>query len=137
MIGVVQGTKQDKTITVVVERRFKHPKYGKYVNKRHKYHAHDEKNEAREGDKVEIASIRPLSKTKRWRMTRIVEAAPERGVDVAAITKAAEAEVGLGAVRSEEPESSEVRAGEPAGSEVRSQEPDSEPERQGEGGSQP
>ena len=94
--GVVKSNKLDKTVTVVVERTFKHPRYGKYVRKRKKYHAHDEKNEAGIGDVVEIGSIRPLSKLKRWRLTRIIQAAPDRGVDVQKIAEEAQADVGLG-----------------------------------------
>lgn len=64
----------DKTITVQIERRFAHAKYGKFVRTHKKYHAHDETNEASVGDLVEIVSTRPLSKIKRWRLVRIVEA---------------------------------------------------------------
>ena len=70
--GTVISEKMDKSITVRVERTFKHPKYGKYVRSHKKYIAHDEKNEAHEGDEVEIAATRPLSKTKRWRLVRVV-----------------------------------------------------------------
>jgi len=70
--GTVVGDKMAKTITVRVERRFKHPKYGKYVSRHKSHHAHDEQGEAQLGDIVEIASTRPLSKTKRWRLVRIV-----------------------------------------------------------------
>ena len=101
--GVVTSSTLDKTITVVVVRTFKHPRYGKYVRKRKKYHAHDEKNEAGVGDVVEIGSVRPLSKLKRWRLTRIVQAAPERGVEVQKIAEEAQADVGLG-VAKETPE---------------------------------
>ncbi len=73
--GVVTSTKGAKTITVSVERTFKHPKYGKYVRKRKKYMAHDEKEEAGVGDTVELASTRPLSKLKRWRLVRILDKA--------------------------------------------------------------
>lgn len=72
--GVVTSAKMDKTITVEVERRFAHPKYGKFVRKHKKYHAHDEANQASLGDTVEIMSVRPVSKLKRWRLVRIVEA---------------------------------------------------------------
>jgi small subunit ribosomal protein S17 len=96
LTGVVKSSALDKTVTVVVERTFKHPRYGKYVRKRKKYHAHDEKNEAGVGDVVEIGSIRPLSKLKRWRLARIVQAAPDRGVDVQKIADEAQADVGLG-----------------------------------------
>jgi small subunit ribosomal protein S17 len=82
MIGTVTSTKMHKTITVEVERTYKHPKYGKYVRERKRLHAHDEKQEAGLGDIVELMSARPTSKLKRWRLTRIVEAAPDRGADV-------------------------------------------------------
>ena len=107
LIGTVASTKGDKTITVIVERTFKHPKYGKFVRKNKKYHAHDEKNEAGLGDLVEIVSTRPLSKLKRWRLGSIVQAAPDRGVDVNQIADDARADVGLG-LEEEENESGEV-----------------------------
>jgi small subunit ribosomal protein S17 len=75
LTGTVTTAKGDKTISVSVERTYKHPKYGKYVRKRKKYMAHDEKNEAGVGDTVEVVSTRPLSKLKRWRLVRIVEKA--------------------------------------------------------------
>ncbi len=78
MQGVVHGDKMERTITVDVERRFRHPKYGKYIKRTKRYAAHDEKNEARTGDTVEIVETRPLSKTKRWRLQRIVTRAPTR-----------------------------------------------------------
>jgi small subunit ribosomal protein S17 len=65
----------DKTITVSVERKVKHPIYGKFVKKTTRFHAHDEKNECAEGDVVKIMETRPLSKTKRWRLVEIVEKA--------------------------------------------------------------
>jgi len=73
--GVVRSSKMDKTITVAVERRVKHPIYGKFVKKTTKFHAHDEKNECTVGDIVKIMESRPLSKTKRWRLVEIVEKA--------------------------------------------------------------
>ena len=73
--GVVRGSKMDKTITVAVERRVKHPIYGKFVKKTTRFHAHDEKNECGVGDIVKIMETRPLSKTKRWRLVEIVEKA--------------------------------------------------------------
>jgi small subunit ribosomal protein S17 len=76
--GKVVGDKMDKTVTVLVERRVKHPLYGKVVTKSHKYHAHDEKNEFHEGDLVEIEECRPIAKTKAWRVTRLLE--KSRGV---------------------------------------------------------
>ena len=73
--GVVSSNKMNKTITVAVERRVKHPIYGKFVKKTSKFHAHDEKNECTVGDIVRIMESRPLSKTKRWRLVEIVEKA--------------------------------------------------------------
>ena len=74
-IGVVSGNKMDKTITVNVERKVKHPIYGKFVKKTTKFHAHDEKSECVVGDVVRIMETRPLSKTKRWRLIEILEKA--------------------------------------------------------------
>lgn len=74
-VGRVVSNKMEKTVTVLVERRVKHPLYGKYIVKSNKYHAHDETNALNEGDIVEIAESRPLSKTKTWAVTRVVEAA--------------------------------------------------------------
>src|SRR3954454_16904285 len=82
--GVVASDKGDKTIKVVVEYQQKHPKYGKYLKRRSTLHAHDEKNEAKEGATVEIAECRPLSKTKHHRLLRIVHRAPEKAVQVSA-----------------------------------------------------
>jgi len=72
-IGTVVSNKMDKTITVSVERRVKHPVYGKIVRMTTKLTAHDEKNECNEGDKVRIMETRPLSKNKRWRLVEIIE----------------------------------------------------------------
>src|SRR5215218_10214037 len=82
--GVVASDKGDKTIKVVVNYQTRHPKYGKYLKRRTVLHAHDEKNEAREGDTVEIAECRPLSKTKHHRLLKIVEKAPEKAVQISA-----------------------------------------------------
>lgn len=71
--GVVFSNKMDKTITVAVKWKEKHPIYGKFVNKTKKYHAHDEKNECNIGDTVSIMETRPLSKLKRWRLIEIIE----------------------------------------------------------------
>ncbi len=71
--GVVSSNKMTKTITVAVERKVKHPIYGKFVKKTTKFHAHDEKNECSIGDVVKIMETRPLSKTKRWRLVEVVE----------------------------------------------------------------
>ena len=70
---MVTSNKMDKTITVTVERKVKHPIYGKFVKKTTKFHAHDEKNECSIGDMVKIMETRPLSKTKRWRLVEVVE----------------------------------------------------------------
>jgi small subunit ribosomal protein S17 len=72
-LGVVSSNRMDKTITVNVERKVKHPLYGKFVKKSTKFHAHDEKNECNIGDTVKIMESRPLSKTKRWRLVEVVE----------------------------------------------------------------
>ena len=82
--GVVASDKGDKTIKVQVNYQTKHPKYGKYLKRRTVLHAHDERNEAREGDLVEIAECRPLSRTKHHRLLRIVEKAPEKAVQISA-----------------------------------------------------
>jgi small subunit ribosomal protein S17 len=84
VVGVVASDKGDKTIKVVVNYQTKHPKYGKFLKRRTTLAAHDEKNEAKEGDTVEIAESRPLSKTKHHRLVRIVERAPERAVQMSA-----------------------------------------------------
>lgn len=73
LVGVVVGDKMDKTRVVVVERRLAHAKYGKYMTRRARYKAHDEKNEYRVGDRVEIIESRPLSRDKRWRVERLIE----------------------------------------------------------------
>lgn len=75
--GRVISNKMDKSITVLVERREKHPIYGKYVSRSTKLHAHDEKNECKEGDLVAISECRPYSKTKAWRLVEIIEKANE------------------------------------------------------------
>ena len=72
--GVVISDAMDKTIVVSVERRYRHPTYGKEITRSKKFYAHDEKNEAHKGDVVRIIETRPLSKLKRWRLVKIVEA---------------------------------------------------------------
>jgi len=74
-IGRVSSDKMNKTVTVIVERRVKHPIYGKVVTKTQKYHAHDENNEYKVGDLVEIQACRKLARTKAWRVTRLLEKA--------------------------------------------------------------
>lgn len=75
MSGRVVSDKMDKTVTVLVERKVKHPLIGKVVRQSKKFHAHDENNECKEGDLVVIEESRPLSKTKTWRVSKIVEKA--------------------------------------------------------------
>ena len=70
--GKVLSNKMDKTITVLVERKVKHPLYGKYINQSNKFHAHDEKNEINEGDVVQITEHKPISKSKSWIVTKVV-----------------------------------------------------------------
>jgi small subunit ribosomal protein S17 len=74
-IGVVTSNRMEKTVTVEIERKVKHPIYGKFVKKTTKFHAHDEKNECGVGDIVKIMEARPLSKTKHWRLVEVVEKA--------------------------------------------------------------
>ncbi len=74
-IGVVASAKMDKTVTVLIERKLKHPIYGKFVKKSKKFFVHDEKNECTEGDTVKITETRPLSKNKSWRLVEIIEKA--------------------------------------------------------------
>ena len=73
--GRVVSDKMTKTVTVLVERRVKHPLYGKFVTRTRKYHAHDENGEYHEGDLVEIEECRPISKSKAWRVTKLLEKA--------------------------------------------------------------
>jgi small subunit ribosomal protein S17 len=74
-VGVVLSNKMDKSITVAVQRRVKHPIYGKFIGKTTKFMAHDEKNQCGIGDTVKIMETRPLSKSKRWRLVEIIEKA--------------------------------------------------------------
>ncbi len=73
--GIVVSDKMDKTIVVQVRRRYRHPRYRKYVNERLRYKAHDEQNSAKIGDTVRIVASRPLSRDKRWRLQQVVERA--------------------------------------------------------------
>jgi len=75
LTGRVVSDKMDKTVTVLVERRVTHPLYGKVITRTRKYHAHDENNEYKEGDLVEIEACRKLAKTKAFRVTRLIEKA--------------------------------------------------------------
>jgi len=80
--GVVLGNKMDKTISVRVERLFKHPKYKKYIRRHSKYLAHDEDSQANTGDIVEIMECRPLSKNKRFRLNSVIQVAVADGGDL-------------------------------------------------------
>jgi small subunit ribosomal protein S17 len=75
LTGKVTSNKMNKSITVLIERRVKHPVYGKYINRSTKLHVHDEKNECGEGDVVVIEQCRPISKTKCWRLVKVLEKA--------------------------------------------------------------
>jgi small subunit ribosomal protein S17 len=75
LYGFVVSNKMDKTVVVQVSRRFRHPRYKKYVNERVRYKAHDERNEANIGDRVAIVESRPLSRDKRWRLQKVLERA--------------------------------------------------------------
>ena len=77
-VGVVSSAARDKTIRVSITFLVKHPKYGKYLRRRTKLHVHDEKNECVVGDKVLVMETRPLSKTKNWRLVKIIQAAPRQ-----------------------------------------------------------
>jgi small subunit ribosomal protein S17 len=74
-IGIVTSNKMDKSIVVSVERKVKHPKYGKFVKNTTKFVAHDEKNDCNEGDTVKIMETRPISKSKNWRLVEVIERA--------------------------------------------------------------
>lgn len=75
--GIVTSDKMDKTIVVTVSRRFRDRRFHKFINRRVKYHAHDEANTCSVGDKVEIVEARPYSKTKKWRVSRLIEKSRE------------------------------------------------------------
>jgi small subunit ribosomal protein S17 len=87
MVGTVVSTKMDKTIVVQIERMYPHPKYGKYIRERKRYHVHAENGAAKMGDTVEIMTTRPMSKLKRWRLVSVVSAAVDRGAEVQEIAK--------------------------------------------------
>ncbi|MDP4797237.1 MAG: 30S ribosomal protein S17 [Crocinitomicaceae bacterium] len=74
-VGIVTSNKMDKSIVVSVERKVKHPKYGKFVKNTTKFVAHDEKNDCNEGDTVKIMETRPISKSKNWRLVEVIERA--------------------------------------------------------------
>ena len=93
MQGVVVSDRSSKTITVRVSHRFPHPKYGKMVRQDRKVHAHDEAGEAHVGDTVEVVECRPMSRTKRWRLVRVIERNPEASLSAEMQPKAFEQEV--------------------------------------------
>ena len=76
-IGVVVSNKMDKTVTVLVSQRIKHPVYRKYINRSRKFMAHDEANACRIGDTISIVETRPMSRNKRWRVSEIIDHAPD------------------------------------------------------------
>ena len=76
-VGVVESDARNKTRKVAISFSVRHPKYGKYLRKKTVLHVHDEKNESKKGDRVEIAECRPISKTKSWTLLRVLEAAPQ------------------------------------------------------------
>lgn len=75
LVGKVVSDKMDKTVTVLIERHVRHPLYNKIIMRSNKYHAHDETNQAKAGDTVEIQEGRPISKTKAWTVTRVLKVA--------------------------------------------------------------
>jgi len=75
LVGKVVSDKMDKTVTILIERHVKHPLYGKIIVRNNQYHAHDQTNQAKEGDVVEIQEGRPISQTKAWSVTRVVQVA--------------------------------------------------------------
>lgn len=77
LMGRVVSNKMEKTITVLIERRVKHPIYGKFITRSTKVHAHDEENQCRIGDMVTVEQCRPLSKSKTWRLVSVLERAPD------------------------------------------------------------
>lgn len=77
LVGLVVGNKMNKTATVLINRRTKHPVYGKYITRSSRFHVHDENNECKIGDKVMIAAGRPLSKTKSWMLLQVIERAEQ------------------------------------------------------------
>ena len=91
LIGTVTSTKTDKTVTVLVERKVKHPLYGKIIRRSKKYHAHDEKNEYELGDIVRIEETKPISKTKTWAVKDRVVAGGVQAVDADLDVEAADA----------------------------------------------
>ena len=76
-IGVVVSNKMDKTVTVLVSQRIKHPVYGKYISQGKKFMAHDEENACRQGDTISIVEARPMSRNKRWQVKEILDHAPD------------------------------------------------------------
>ena len=81
LIGTVVSDKTDKTVTVLVERRVKHPLYGKIIRRSKKYHAHDETNEFKPGEKVRIEETKPISKTKTWRVLDRISASKGEAIE--------------------------------------------------------
>ena len=93
-IGIVEADQRDKSRKVSISYLVKHKKYGKYIRKRTVLHVHDENNESKVGDRVEIVECRPISKTKSWMLTRVVEAAPEAMASHQTTVKSGDTEIG-------------------------------------------
>jgi len=77
LTGVVTGNAGDKSVTIMIERRIKHPVYGKYIKRSTRLHVHDETNECNQGDTIIVEQCRPMSKTKSWRLVKVIEKAAE------------------------------------------------------------
>jgi small subunit ribosomal protein S17 len=95
-VGVVTSDKMNKTRRVEIPRLVKHPRYGKYIKRRTICYVHDEKNESHKGDTVEIMESRPISKSKHWRLVRVVTKAPSAGPEDTTATRAEPAPAGAG-----------------------------------------
>lgn len=92
-VGIVVSDRMSKTAIVAVERMVRHPAYKRIVRRTSRFFAHDERNEAKAGDQVEIVETRPMSRNKRWRVARIIARAPEKARDAAAVDSAAASRV--------------------------------------------
>jgi small subunit ribosomal protein S17 len=142
--GIVVRDKAARTVTVQVTRRFRHPKYGKMVRRNTRIAVHDETNEAHVGDAVEIVSCRPMSRTKRWRLVRVIERGPEgplvTGVEEVSAHDASEApaaEAPAAEALAEEAPAAETFAEEtPAAEALAEETPAAEPSDQGAGGAE-
>ncbi|REJ89883.1 MAG: 30S ribosomal protein S17 [Planctomycetota bacterium] len=112
LTGTVVSDKANKTRRVSVSRQYRHAKYGKFVRGRTICHVHDENNESKEGDRVEIVESRPRSRTKRWELVRILDAADQIAVEAAKAQAAADAEIEAAAAGTEKQQAQAEPAGE-------------------------